>query len=671
VTRSGSPLDPARATLRARLAQEQRQADAVLAPLTDVAAQVAARLEGSRARTTASVPYRVGDHWYVRRRVPGRAYPQICRLPARSWTPPRPPGPHPRPPGWQVVVDGTGLAAQTGYADVAELAPGPDGRLVAFTVDTAGAEHYDLVVLDVRAGREVDRVRGVSPRFAWWPDGSALAYTTVDDTLRPDRVLVHRLGTRVETDVVAVREPDASRWLGVGTSTSGRLLLVLSGSASSTEWLRLDGPPDRPAVSVLLPREDGVQHQVEHARLGGEDVLLVLHTEPGRADRLLARRGLAGDAPSRTLLTGHDRLQLLHLSASAAAVVLNVREDGLPCARVYRACEASSGALPGPLVAIESALAARPQDWWQSHVRVTRLSWVAAPRQVDVEVSTGVETVLRDRTEVGGPDPLVVQRLEVTSSIDGVRVPLTVIGRSDAARPGPLLLTVYGAYGQCQDPALDTCRAELLERGVRVAVAHVRGGGELGPAWHDAGRGRAKQTTFTDLLDCARFLLDDGWTTRDGLVAQGTSAGGLAVAVAANQAPQLFAGVVALVPFVDPLTSMDDPTRPLTTLEHAEWGDPRTDPAVRAAVAAYSPVQNVRRLPYPPMFVTTAEHDWRADPAHVLEWVDRLRAAGTARGPVVLRAASAGGHAGPTHPGDLAREQALRLAWILHTSGAC
>ncbi|WP_426566078.1 prolyl oligopeptidase family serine peptidase [Angustibacter sp. McL0619] len=681
------------ADLRARLAREQEHADALLAPLDELVEQLARRLRSARARTTASLPYRLGEHWYVRRRVPGRPYPQICRRPAASWQPPA------CPDGWQVVLDGSSLAAATGYADVAEVTPSPDGALVAFTVDTTGDESYDLVVRDVAAGVEVDRVRQVASRFAWWPDGSGLAYATTDATLRPDTVRVHRLGSPVEQDVVAVHEPDPSRWVGVGASTSGRLLLVLSGSADSTEWLRLQGPPGRPLATVLVPRERHVQHQVEHARLAGHDVLLVLRSEPGRPDLLQLRRGLAPDAPTSTILAGHDRLQLLHLSASAAAVVLNVREDGLPCARVYRVdgvdgvAGGPDGAPPDvtavfrhPLAEFASALAARPLDWAQPHVRVNRMSWGAPPQLLDLDVATAAQSVARHAPAPAGYEPerlrverlrverlrverLRVERLRVPSSLDGVAIPLTVIGQPDDPRPGPLLLTVYGAYGQCQEPVFDLARAELLDRGMRVAIAHVRGGGDLGPRWHDAGRGRAKQTTFADLLDCARFLVEDGWTTPAGLVAQGTSAGGLAVAVAVNQQPELFAAVVALVPFVDPLTSMSEPSRPLTSLEHAEWGDPLSDTAVLQAMQAYSPRQNVRPVSYPPMYVTTAEQDWRADPAHVLDWVERLRSLGSGRGPILLRGLATGGHSGPTDPDELVREQALRLAWILNTAG--
>lgn len=667
-----------RPVLLTRLADERLRTERALEPLSDVAMQIAGRLGEARSEASSSVPYRLGDHWYLRRRVPGHSLPQVCRRPACAgagndgWEPPLPQG---DPAGWQVLLDGDELACGTGFADVAQCLPSPDGQLVAFTIDTTGGEGYDLLVVDGDSGAEVDRLHAVCPRFAWWPQGHALVYGTVDATVRPDTLRVHKVGRAFEQDVVAFHEPDPGRWVGVGASTSGQLLLVLSGSATTSEWWLLEGSHTKPRSRVLLAREPGVSNQVDHVQFDGADMLLILRRERGRRDVLQSVPLAAANGASNratTLLTGTGRVQLEHLSASAAAVVLNVREDGIPVARVYRTSEVTTARWPEPAVTVRSAIAARPHDGAQPFVQVTRMSWTEPSQVVDVDVATLRETVRRQGAVPAGycPDQYRVRRLLVATEGGAVQVPVTLLERRDQPRPAPLLLTVYGAYGAYDEPALDLLRLELLDRGLRVAIAHPRGGGELGPAWHDAARGVHKPRTIDDLLACARYLVNAGWTTQSELVLRGASAGGLAVAAAVNREPELFAGVAALVPFVDPLSSMLDSSMPLTTTEREEWGDPLADPGVRDAMARYSPMQNVRPVGYPPMYVTASLLDHRVSAEHVLDWVTRLRATGTTRGEIVLRTLDTGGHYGPSDPRQQIWEQALLAAWIVRTCGA-
>ena len=545
-----------------------------------------ASLADWRPPRRAALPFRVGDYWYLRRSLPGHTHGQVCRRPALSWRPPRADA---AARGWQVVADGTALAARTGHADVRELLPSPDGRCVAFTVDTSGSGACDLVVVD-GAGREVDRVHDVAARFAWWPDTCALVYTTVDERVRPDTAWVHRLGADRASDAVAHHVDDPARWLGAGTSTSGRYLLLLTGSADDTEWHALDGTPAAPTARLLLPRRPGVRDQVDHAVLGGRDAFVVLRRAPGTDDALFALPAddaLAGRAGAgRSLLTGSTDVRLEHLSACADALVVNARDGGVPHARIYRP-PGPGEPLGNPLREVRSAWAARPDDWRQPFVRVTRRSWTAPAQVLDVPTCGG-RTRLRRATAVPATYRAAehrVERLLVPSSQDGTMIPLTVLDRSGLPRTAPLLLTVYGAYGHSTDAGLDPERVTLLARGMRVAVAHVRGGGELGPAWHEAACGTRRELGLGDFVDCARHLVSEGWTSSRQLVVHGTSAGGLVVAVAANRAPQLFAGVIAEVPFVDPLTSMLDPSAPLTSLETTKWGDPgaRSGGAGRAA----------------------------------------------------------------------------------------
>ena len=621
--------------LHHELQAEQQRSQRLLEPLNDLASDLCASLTSWRRPRRAAVPYRLGDYWYLRRRLPGQAYGQVCRRPATSWRSPRTDA---TAGGWQVLVDGTALAAPTGYADVRELLPSPDGRYVAFTVDTSGSGGCDLVVVD-GTGREVDRVREVAARFAWWPDGCALVYTTVDERVRPDTAWVHRLGADRASDAVAHHVADPARWLGAGTSTSGRHLLLLTGSADDTEWHVLGGTPTAPTVRPLLARRPRVRDQLDHAVLGGRDAFVVLRRAPGADDELLAvpvDDALAGRVtPGPALLTGSADVRLEHLSACSDALVVNARVGGVPHAWVYRP-PALGEPLGRPLRDVRSAFAARPDDWRQPFVRVTRWSWTAPVQVLDVPTSGGRTRVRRTGAVPATyrPDEHRVERLRVTSSQDGTAIPLTLLDRSGLPRTAPLLLTVYGAYGHSTDAVLDPERVALLARGMRVAVAHVRGGGELGPAWHEAACGTRRELGLGDFLDCARHLVSEGWTSSEQLVVHGASAGGLVVAVAANRAPLLFAGVIAEVPFVDPLTSMLDHSAPLTSLETTEWGDPERDPAARAVLRGYSPLQNVAAVPYPPMFVTVAEHDWRVSPQQVLAWVRAVRTVGRPRGPV-------------------------------------
>lgn len=648
-------------------------------PTSELVAQVERRLLSIRGRTPPSPPWREAGVWLVRRRSAGCVLPQVwwCAADDDGWTPPEPDDSR-----WRLLLDGDRLAAATGYADVGAVHASPDGRLAACTLDTAGAEAFDLVVLDLRTAPagpgepapEVDRLRAVSPRFAWTPDAGSVLYATVDATLRPDTVHRHRVGADRADDEVVLHEPDPSCWVGVGTTTSGRPA-VLVGSQAGTEWWLLDGvPDDAPDRSLMLrrvlSRDDGAHYQLDHVRVGAADHLLVLRERPGEPGTLgLAPWRAEGWADVRPVLRGGPGLQLVHVSASASAICLDVRDDGVPATWLYRVDGiGSDGVLPAPAVRLAGAWAAPAHDWRQPFVRATRWSWTRPAEVLDVDVATGATTVRRVAATPPGydPDAYESERVLVPSSADGTLVPVTVLGRRGAPRPAPLVLDVYGAYGHCTDPGLDPARVELLDRGVRVAIAHVRGGGELGPDWHAAAQGVAKERTFTDFLDCARHLVHAGWTTPDGLVARGASAGGLVVAVAAAREPLLFAGIAALVPFVDPLSALLDPAAPLTTLERTEWGDPLADPQTYAALAAYSPRQNSAPVPYPPMYVTVAPGDWRVDPEHVTDWVRQVRT--TARGSVLLRRLPSGGHAGPSDPRQQAREEALLTAWLLEVT---
>ena len=638
--------------------------------------------------TDLSVPTRNRGHWYYGRSFEGKEYGASCRVPVTDpddWTPPRPAedtAPDQQAlPGEEVLLDLDRLAEGHEFFSLGGSSISPDGDLLAYSTDVVGDERYTIRVKHLTTGELLDdEITGVLGGATWDRAGESFFYTTTDESWRADKIWRHRLGTAQAEDELVHHEQDGRFWVGVGRTRSDRFIVVASGSKTTSEYHYLDADSPEDGFRVFSERREGLEYSLDHAVIAGEDVFLVMHNHTG-ADFELATAPVAPTPPEDWApLIAHDpAVRLEDVDAFAGHLVVHQRSDGLTQLRILEL--GPDGVGEDYLVEFDHAVytvgsAGNPGF----HQPVVRLGYttMAVPSSVyDYDVRTRELTLLRRAPVLGGYDPADYEehRLWATAP-DGEQVPISIVAKRGAREgvgggtaPVPVLLYGYGAYETSIDPYFSIARLSLLDRGAAFAIAHVRGGGEMGRRWYDGGKLFAKQNSFSDFIACARHLVDTGWTTPDVLVAEGASAGGLLMGAVVNQAPELFAGVVAGVPFVDALTTMLDATLPLTVTEYDEWGNPEADADVYEYMASYAPYDNVAAVDYPPILAETSLNDTRVLYVEPAKWIARLRATATGRRDFLLRTEMAAGHGGVSGRYKAWHDRAFSLAWILDRMG--
>ena len=657
----------------AHLEAENAYTDRRLGHLEALRSSIFGEIRSRTKETDLSVPTREGDWWYYSRTQEGLQYARHCRAPVAGpddWTPP---ALETEVPGEQVLLDDNAEAAGHDFYSLGSFDVTEDGRLLLWAVDTVGDERYVLRVKDIASGEALpDVVEGTMPGALFDGDGTGLYYTTCDEAWRPDTVWRHALGSTGDDEQI-FQEPDERFWVGVGMTRSRRYLEIGLGSKITSESWLLDTRDPAAGFRVVWPRREGVEYSVEHAVLDGTDRLLILHND-GAEDFELVAVDPADPSGARDVLLPHSPgVRLEDVDAFERFVGVSYRSGGLARIGLLGAAGIAEIDFDEPL--FTAGFGANP-EWAQPTLRVGYGSMVTPSTVLDVTVeadgsSTGERRVLKQQPVLGGYDPADYrEHREWAVAEDGTRVPISIVGRADLMdgprHAAPMLLYGYGSYEASIDPSFSIGRLSLLDRGVLFAIAHVRGGGELGRHWYEQGKLLEKRATFTDFVACARHLEATGWTSATRLVAEGASAGGLLMGAVANLAPDLFAGIHAGVPFVDPLTSILDPSLPLTVIEWEEWGDPLHDPEVYAYMKSYSPVENVGDHPYPRLLATTSLNDTRVLYVEPAKWVARLRRVGA---DVLLKTEMSAGHGGVSGRYAAWHERAFELAWILDVLG--
>ena len=611
-------------------------------------------------------------------------------------------------PGEQVLLDDNIEAADHDFYELGSFDISADGGLLLYGVDTEGDERYTIRVRSIALGRDdtghnlADEIPNTGGSAVFDPSGRYLFYTTVDDAWRPDTVWRHEIGTPASADQSVFHEPDERFWVGVGRTRSRKYLVIEAGSSVTSETRLLDADDPTGEFRLVWPREEGVEYDVEHAVIAGHDRLLIVHngTVGGVVNGAgnVAVAGILGSGNGgpvghkavnfelvsvaasdplgerRILLPHNNRIRLESVDAFRDFVVVEYRKDGLT--RVAVASRDKDGGDHGLTeLAFDEALftvgTASNPEWDQPTVRLSYTSFVTPSTVYDHVVATGERRLLKQQPVLGHYDPsLFEQRREWATAEDGTRIPISLVYRRDLVDPGvpaPTLLYGYGSYEHSVDPGFGIPRLSLLDRGMIFAIAHVRGGGEMGRLWYEHGKKLHKRNTFTDFIDCAQHLIDAGYSSPDRLVADGGSAGGLLMGAVANMAPQLFSGIHAAVPFVDALTSILDPSLPLTVIEWDEWGDPLHDPEVYAYMKSYSPVENVHEKHYPRILAVTSLNDTRVLYVEPAKWVARLREVGA---DALLKTELKAGHGGVSGRYAAWRQRAFDYAWIIDAAGA-
>ena len=644
--------------------------------------EIVARIE----ETDLSVPVRKGPWLYYGRTVEGSNYAIHCRRPAGPQAPGGVPAdPDAVPEDEQILLDENRLAVGHDYFAVGNLEVSPDHRWLVYSTDTSGGERYSMRFVDLDGGTvSPESIEDTSYGVAWANDNATVFYVRVDEAMRPFQLWRHRVGTDPAGDVLVYEETDDRFYLGVGRTKDDRFILVGLDSKVTSEVWALDADHPLGNLSVVEPRRQGVEYSVDHDRgdpdLDRDSRFLIVTNDGAEDFRLMeAPDDAPGRAHWREVIPARDDVRLDGVDPFADHLVVYERHGGETRIRVVDAATGASAAVDRPESPSTVWAGANPE--YDSTTLRYEYSSLVTPRSVfDLDLVAGGVTLMKRQPVLGDFDPgryRTERRWAVAG--DGTEVPMSLVYRPDLVGepPGgaPCLLYGYGSYETSIDPIFGSLRLSLLDRGFIFAIAHVRGGGEMGRRWYEEGKLAAKPTTFTDFVACARALVDGGLTAPDRLVARGASAGGLLMGAVANLAPDLFRAVVAEVPFVDCLTTILDETLPLTVLEWEEWGNPVDDASIYAVMRSYSPYDNVRSvddaghpLRYPDILATAGLSDPRVGFWEPAKWVAKLRAANP-ENRVLLKTELGAGHGGPSGRYDSWRDEAFVYAFILHALG--
>jgi len=646
------------------LKAENSYQQAQLADQAELRETLFQEIKGRILETDLSLPSPWGPYLYYTRTTAGDEYPRHYRCP--------------RPTDDSLTVDESreqllldpNALAGGGFFSLGAFSISPDHQRLAYSLDTTGDEIYTLFVKELSN----DKVSELSfddcdGSMTWANDSLTLFFGELDDTHRPHKLWRYRLdGTAAEE---VFHEPDGRFFLHCYRSSSEQQLILSLGSKTTSEVWVLDATQPQQPFTCLAPRREEHEYDVDHGLLDGQWTWLIRSNRDG-INFALYQAVDTGVAPTeadwQNLIPHSDTVMIDGLSLNAGAMTLSLREGGLPIIEVH------PQGLPAYRVQLpDAAYSLHVQNSLEFISDRIRLRYEALNRPAQIrqlDLASGEQVVLK-QTPVLGPfdaDAYVSQRLWATAP-DGTQVPISLVVKREAlGRPVPLYLYGYGAYGESLDPWFSHARLSLLDRGVAFAIAHVRGGGELGEAWYRAGKQEHKHNTFSDFIACAEHLIANGFTTAGQLAISGGSAGGLLIGAVLNQRPELFKVAIAEVPFVDVLNTMLDPDLPLTVTEYDEWGNPE-EPDVYDRIRAYAPYENVSAQAYPALLVIAGYNDSRVQYWEAAKWVAKLRATKTDDNPLLLKTELDAGHGGMSGRYQGLRDVALEYAFVLKVLG--
>jgi oligopeptidase B len=653
----------------AYLESENAYTEEVTSHLSELRTRLFDEIKSRTRETDLSVPVRKGDYWYYTRTEEGKQYAIHCRLAVEpgQTDPPIPADGAPLP-GEQILLDENELAQGHDFFAVGTFDVSPDHRMLAYSTDIVGDERFTLRIKDLGTGELLpDEITNTFYGSAWATDNSTIFYMTVDDAWRPHRVWRHTVGAQGGDELV-FEEPDERFWVGVGLTRSEKYIVIDIHSKITSELHLL--PADQPtSVPVVFGhgRRQGVEVSIDHQG----DRFLVLHNE-NAVNFVLGWVPEDDTTRFHEMIAHRDDTRLESVDAFADVAVVEFRREGLTGITVLPSSgESYDITFPETLYTVQ--MSGNP-DYETSQLRLAYTSFVTPDSIYDFDLVSQELLLRKQKPVLPGPDgvPFDQSRYEQhrlwAVASDGTRVPISLVARVGTPTPAPCVLYGYGSYETSMDPWFSIPRLSLLDRGVVFAVAHVRGGGELGRRWYEEGKLLQKRNTFTDFNACARHLIETGWTISDKLVARGGSAGGLLMGAIANLEPSFYAGIVAQVPFVDPLTTILDDSLPLTVIEWEEWGNPVESPEVYAYMKGYSPYENVSTLDYPAILAVTSLNDTRVRYCEPAKWVARLRHVAP-QGNYLLKTEMGAGHGGPSGRYNAWREEAFVAAWMLDVLG--
>jgi oligopeptidase B len=643
------------AAIRAALEAENAYAQAALAPLAPLAATLKQELVARIDEIDSDPPARDGVWLYYMRFRESGQHPLVCR----------------KPPGGEetVLLDGDLCAEDLDYFDLGEAVHSPDHRFLAWSRDERGSELHKISCRDLATGLDgADVVENTDGAIVWTRDSRGFLYTRLDDDFRTSAVFLHRIGEDPARDTLLFEEKDPALFVHLrGARSRGHAIVNVSDHDCSESWLIDLADPTAPP-RLVISRRPGLVYDVEpsltrlYMRTNADDAFDFKILSIG-LDELESGASEGGnwrvEAPHR------PGKVIFNCAIFADHLVWLERENCRPRLVARRGDdEPFTLEFEAPVLHLRIE---RNYDFAEPILRVTCSTPIEPDRTYDIDLRSRARTLVKTKRVPAGHDASRYEtRLDWVAAADGARIPLSLVWRKDRPPgPGPALLYGYGAYGVALPDRFDETRFSLIDRGFVYAIAHVRGGGELGERWKQAGKRTAKPNTFSDYIACARHLCTLSLSEPGKIVAEGGSAGGMLMGVVANLAPELFGAVIAEVPFVDVLNTICDETLPLTPPEWREWGDPLRDRAIFDLIRSYSPYDNVRAQAYPPMLIEAGLTDPRVTYWEPAKWAQKLREMMTGGGPILLKTNMEAGHGGAAGRFDELEDVAWRFAFAI------
>lgn len=648
VFKDPSVLDPA---IRSHLEAENSYANAFLEPLKELRAQLVHEMRGRIKEDDESVPSPDGPFAYGSSFVEGGQQPRFYRVPRNELTAER-----------DILLDGDKEASGKAYFSIGTADHSPDHAQLLWSYDDNGSEYYTLIIRDLNSREDLaDRISDTSGGGAWAADGSGFFYTAVDSNHRPSRVFFHKVGTRQSDDVLVFEEADTGFFVEVGSTRLNDFVMISIGDHESSEvrFIPAGAPLSQPKLAEARKPE------LEYGFESGGNCFFVLTNADGAKDFKIMQAPI--DAPQKqnwSELVPHQAGRLiLSVQAYARHLVWLERFEGLPRIIIMDRASLETHSVSFDEEAYSLGLAGA-DEYDTDTIRFSYSSMTTPSQLFDYNMATRSRTLLKTQSVPSGhkADDYVTRRI-MAPSHDGALVPVSLLYRKDTPLDGsaPAYLYGYGSYGMTVPASFSTNVLSLVDRGFVYAIAHIRGGKDKGYAWYEDGKRGAKANTFHDFIAAGEYLAANGFTSRGRIIAEGRSAGGLLMGAVANMAPTLFSGIIAGVPFVDALTTMLDATLPLTPPEWTEWGNPIESAEDYATIAAYSPIDNVAALAYPPILAMAGLTDPRVTYWEPAKWVAQLRKFSTSGSPVFFDINMDAGHGGSS--GRFARLEELAKSY--------
>ncbi|MBI4445017.1 MAG: S9 family peptidase [Acidobacteria bacterium] len=640
------------------LKAENHYTSCMMQPVESLQRQLYKELVGRIKATDLSVPERVDDYFYYFRTERGKQYPIFCRkkgsLKGKE----------------QVLLDQNQLAAGHEFLRVGAAVVSPDHQLLAYSIDTSGAETFTLSIKDLRTGKQVGpSIPNTYYSVEWANDNRTLFYSVLNEAKRPYRLYRHRLGQTRDQDLLVFEEPDERFFLSLSKTRSRAFLLITLRSITTSEVWFLPAEQPESKFQLVQPRREKLEYYLEHH---GRRFLILTNYRAPNFRAMYADVSRTGLEYWKVFQPYKRDVKVEAIDAFEKHVVVSCRKEGLRRIKIYDLADEGEGehevSFPEDVYSV--ALARNP-EFKTKYLRFTYSSLITPPSVYDYNLQTRKRALRKKQPVKGGykPQRYVTRRLFAVSR-DGTQVPISIVHRRGLRRDrkNPLFLYGYGAYGISLEPQFSSHRLSLLDRGFVFAIAHVRGGGEMGRPWYEKGKLLQKKNSFLDFICCAEALIASGYTSKELLVFEGGSAGGLLIGAVLNMRPDLPRVVVAKVPFVDVVNTLLDENLPLTVTEFEEWGNPKKQKHYQY-IKSYSPYDNIRAVAYPHLLVTAGLNDPRVPYWEAAKWTAKLRQLKTDENRLLLKTDLEAGHGGPSGRYAHIHEIAFEYAFILECLG--